>query len=185
MPHAVATGLPPSLAALIAIGAAVVVWFVGFDPFWAVATVMAMGVAAAAFGRFRFEEEAAWDRSQYEVPPGVRRDVATIARSLTACDRLARPSAVRWMRSLLIPEREDRLARSTAVRRMSALLNAELHDRGLDPADRSDDEAVVALFGPDAIAILHPNDGTPVTTAAVESCLDALDRIRTDSQESR
>jgi hypothetical protein len=86
------------------------------------------------------------------------------------------------MRSLLIPEREDRLVGSTAVRRMHALLNAELHERGLNPSDPSDDEAVVALLGPDAIAILHPNEGTPVTTAAIESCLDALERISTDTQ---
>ena len=182
MRHAVATGTPPSLAALIAIGAAVVVWFVGFDPFWAVATVMAMGGVGAAFAHFRFEEEAAWDLSEHEAPLGVRRDVATIAKSLTACDRLARPSAVRWMCSFLISEQEDRLARSTVVRRMRALLNAELHERGLNPSDQRDDEAVVALLGPDAIAILHPNDGKPVTTAAIESCLDALERISTDTQ---
>jgi hypothetical protein len=68
---------------------------------------------------------------------------------------------------------------------MSALLNAELQERGLDASDPSHNEAIVALFGADAIAILRPNDGTPVTMAAIESCLEALERLSTDTQGSR
>jgi hypothetical protein len=188
MARADSTSLPRSRAALIAVAGAGAVWYVGFDPFWAVAAVMAaaaIGAAVANFGSEQRagwevpEEEAAWDLPRYETPPGVRRDVAAITGSLAACDRLARPRAVRRMRALLIPEREDRVASTTAVRRMCALLNAELSDRGLDPGDRSD---VVALLGPDAIAILHPNDGEPVTTAAIERCLDAAERLGTGSQ---
>jgi hypothetical protein len=65
---------------------------------------------------------------------------------------------------------------------MHALLNAELHDRGLDPDDPRYDEAAVALLGPDAIAILYPSDRRPVTTAAIERCLDAVERLGTQSE---
>jgi hypothetical protein len=139
----------------------------------------------AAFFLFRFEEVAVWGRSEREGSPGARHDVATIVRSLTACDSLARPGAARWIRSVLTPEREDRLARSIVLRRMGALLNAELQERGLNASDPSDDGAIVALFGADAIAILRPRDGTPVTMAGIESCLEALERVSTDTQGLR
>ena len=177
MPRAYAKGINRSGAALIAMGGGVIVWFVGFDPLWAVASVIAVGAVGAAVATLRIDENAAWDDPGRGPPPGIRRDVATIAASLAACDRLARPKSVRWMRALLVSDREDRLARSTAMRRMRALLNAELNDRGLDPGDRSGDEAIIALLGPDAIAILHPSDGKPVTAAAIVRCLDAVERL--------
>ena len=181
MARADVTALSRSRAALLAVGGAVFAWYIGFDPLWAVAMVMAMGAVGAAVAKLGSEEDTAWALPEDAPPPGIRRDVAALAGSLAACDRLARPAAVRWMRALLIPEREDRVTRTTAMRRMAALLEAELRARGLDPADRSHDEAVGALLGPDAIAILRPNDGSPVTTASIERCLYAVERLSTET----
>ncbi len=165
-----------------AVGAAVGVWFLGLDPFWAVATVLAVGPAGAAVASVRFEEDAAWEPLGHETPRGIRLAVVMIERSLAACDRLARPTAARRLRAFLIAERDDRLARSTIVRRMRALLVAELNHRGLDPGNRLHDDAIVTLLGPDAVTILQRNDGNPVTTAAIARCLDAVERLGTETR---
>lgn len=182
MPQSDVPGLPRSLIVLLAIGSAVVAWFVGFDPLWSVAIAIAIGTAGAAIVRFRLEDETAWGPPEYDARQGGRGDIVAIAQSLASCDRLARPRVVRWMRSLLISEREDRLARTIAVRRMRALLSAELQDRGIESTDQADDEAIVALLGSDANAILRPYDESPVTTSAIERCLDAIERLSTDNR---
>lgn len=173
-----------ALGAVAAVGAVFVVWFVGFDVFWAVAAVLAVGPVIGVIATLTFDEPAPWEPRARETPRGTRLAVAVSEQSLAACDRLARPTAVRRMRALLIPERDDRLARATIVRQMRALLIVALHDRGLAPADRSDD-AVVALLGLDALTILQPNDSNPVTTAAIARCLDAVERLGTEIQGSR
>jgi hypothetical protein len=173
-----------AVGAAAAVLAAFGVWFVGFDEFWAVATVLAVSAVGALLAKFRLDDDVPWDPPGRETPRGVRLAVALIEGALAACDRLASPTAVRRARAVVITERDDRLARTTVVRRMRELLTAELHHRGLDPADRTDD-AVVALVGPDALTILQPNDSNPVTTAAIARCLDALERLATETQGSR
>ncbi len=167
-----------------AVVAAVAVWFAGFDIFWAIATVLAVGPVAALLASLAFEDDAPWDPPRRETPRGVRLVMATMERSLAACDRLARPMAVRRMQSVLFNERDDRLARLTMLRRMRTLLVTELQARGLNPAKATDEDAVVALLGPDALTILQPHDTNPVTTAAITRCLDAVERLGTDSPKS-
>lgn len=164
-----------------AAGASYGVWFLGLDPLWSVATVLAVVPAAAALTTVRFEEDAAWDPPGQESPRGVRLAVVMIERSLAACDRLARPTAVRRVRAFLIAERDDRLARTTVVRRMRALLVAELQRHGLDTANRVHDHAIVALLGADALTILQPNDDTPVTSAAIARCLDKVEHLANET----
>jgi hypothetical protein len=117
-------------------------------------------------------------------PRSTRLTVATIEHALAACDRLARPRAIRTLQALVYAERDDRLARLTVMRQLRALLIAELydrgHDRGLASADASD-EAVARLLGPTARAILEPHDDHPVSSAAIARCLDAIERFDTNS----
>jgi hypothetical protein len=166
-------------------GAAFGVWFVGLDPLWAIATVLVVGPVAAALATVSADDEAAWQPPVRETPRGTRITVAILEESLLACDRLARPTAVRQLRALAIAERDDLLARSTLMRRLRALLVAELRARGLDAINRSHDNAVVALLGPDAFTILQPNGDHPVTTAALTRCLDAVERLGTEPSRSR
>lgn len=159
------------------------VWFVGFDPLWAIATVLAVVSVGLVFATLKFEDHAGWDRPARETRRGIRLAVPMIEESLSACDRLARPRFTRPISTLLTNEREDRLARGTIVRQMRALLVAELRVRGVDPT-RHSDEAIVALLGPDALAVLQPHDNNPVTSAVIVSCLDAVDRLNIETQPS-
>ncbi len=168
-----------ALGAVAAAASAYGVWFLGFDPFWAVATVIVVGPVAAALATVKLEEEAPWELPASETPRGIRITVAILEQSLAACDRLARPPALRRLRASLIAEREDRVARTTLLRRTRALLLTELQHRGLDPEDNV---VVAKLLGPDALAILQPNDGKPVTPATIERCLDAVERLGTHSK---
>jgi len=168
-----------------AVIAAVAVWFAGFDPFWAIATVLAVGPVGAFLASLAFEDDASWDPPRRETPRGIRLVMATMERSLAACDRLARPPVVQRLQAVLFSERDDRLARATIVRRMRALLVTELQASGLDPAKRTDETAVVALLGPDALTILQPHDANPVTTAAITRCLDAVERLGAESPRSQ
>jgi hypothetical protein len=170
-----------AVGAVIAGASAYGVWFLGFDPFWAVATVLAVAPVVALLATLKLEEEAPWDPSAGETPRGIRITVAILEQSLAACDRLARLPALRRLRALFIPEREDRLARATLVRRTRALLVAELRTRNIDPEDNV---AVMKLLGPDALAILQPQDNAPVTPAAIERCLDAVEQLGTHSKGS-
>lgn len=168
-----------------AVVAAVAVWLAGFDAFWAIATVLAVGPVGAFLASLAFEDDAPWDPPRRETPRGVRLVMATMERSLAACDRLARSTFVRRLQSLLFAERDDRLARGTILRRLRALLVTELQTHGLDPAKATDEDAVVALLGPDALTILQPHDANPVTTAAITRCLDAVERLGTESPRSQ
>lgn len=170
---------------MAAVVAAVAVWFAGFDVFWAIATVLAVGAVGALLATLAFEDDAPWEPPRRETPRGVRLVMATMERSLAACDRLARPTVMRRVQSVLFSERDDRLARLTMLRRMRALLVTELRSRGLDPAKAIDEDAVVALLGPDALTILQPHDANPVTTAALTRCLDAVERLDTKSPRSQ
>lgn len=189
----VQTGRPWSRGAQIAIrvacvaalsaGGAITVWFVGFDWLWAFATVLAVVSVGVVFATVKFEEDAPWHPPGRETPRGIRLSIPMMEESLAACDRLARPAITRPIRVLLTNEREDRLARGTIVRQMRAILVAELRAHGVDPS-RQTDEAVVALLGPDAIAVLQPNDDTPVTSAVITSCLDAVALLATETSSS-
>jgi hypothetical protein len=68
---------------------------------------------------------------------------------------------------------------------MRALLVTELLARGLNAAAQTDEDAVVALLGPDVLTILQPHDANPVTTAAITRCLDAVERLGTESPRSQ
>jgi hypothetical protein len=171
-----------SVAAVVA---AVAVWFAGFDVFWAIATVLAVGPVGALLANLAFEDDAPWDPPRRETPRGVRLEMATMERSLAACDRLARPTIVRRVQSVLFNERDDRLARLTMLRRLRTLLVTELHARGLDPAKATDEDAVIALLGSDALTILQPNDANPVTSAVITRCLAAVERLGTNSPRSQ
>lgn len=185
----VETGAPPFRALRLAITVATVaalsacavvaVWFVGLDWWWAVATVVAFGLAGATFVGLKFEEQPSWDPPGRETPRGVRLAIPTMEESLAACDRLARPAMARRLRGVVIEERDDRLARGTLIRQVRALLMAELLAHGITPEHQTD-EAVVALLGPDALTVLQPNDDTPVTTAVIMNCLDAVERLAPD-----
>lgn len=165
-----------AIVAAVCAGAAFAVWFAGFDASWAIATVLALGAPVAVLATLRVVEHASWDPPAREAPRGIRLVIPTIEESLAACDRLAGSSVTRRIRALLSNERDDRLARATITRRLRALLTAELRVRGIttvhEPAD-----AVAQLLGPDALTVLQPNDDDPVTTAAIASCLDAVERL--------
>lgn len=167
----IAAGLSLLAAATVAI------WFVGFDLYWSVASVLALVPVAALLATIGLEEDATWDPPWSESPRGIRLTVAAIEQSLDACDRLARPTVVRRVHALLHDERNDRLARSAVVRRVRTLLLVELKHRGLDAARRSDEDAILALIGTSAGNILRPNDDNPVTTAAIAECLDVIERL--------
>ncbi len=175
---AVRIAIGVAVGAVMAFGAAFIVWFVGFDALWAMAAVLAVGPVGALLATRRLEDDAPWDPPGRETPRSTRLTVTTIERSLAACDRFARPPAIRRLQALLFAERDDRLARLTVLRRVRASLVAELHDRGVDPGDGSD-EAVALLLGPDARGILQPHVDHPITAAAVERCLDAVWRLGT------
>ena len=183
MARLVMNGSLQSWALRIAVGvsvlavAAAAVWFVGFDLYWSVASVLAVVPVAALLATAGLEEDAPLDPPWREAPRGIRLTVAAIERSLDACDRLARPSAVRHVHAFLHEERDDRLARTTVVRRVRALLVAELSHRGLDAAKRRDDDAILALIGADAHTVLRPNDDNPVTAAAIAESLDVIERL--------
>ena len=173
-----------AVVAALSAGGAIAVWFVGFDWLWAFATVLAVGSVGAVFSTLKFEDDASWHPPGRETPRGIRLSIPMMEESLAACDRLARPAITRPIRVLLTNEREDRLARGTIMRQMRALLLAELRAHGVDPAHQTDSEAVVALLGPDALAVLQPNDDTPVTSAMITSCLDAVERLATETSSS-
>lgn len=166
----------PAGVSLLAVGAAAV-WFVGFDLYWSVASVLAVVPVAALLATAGLEEDAGWEPLWRDAPRGIRLTVAAIERSLDACDRLASPPVVRQVRASLLDERNDRLARTSVVRRVRALLVAELNHRGLDAANRRDDNAILALIGTNAHNILRPNDDNPVTAAAIAESLDVIERL--------
>lgn len=165
-----------AVAAVVSAAAAFVVWVAGLDAAWAAATVMALGPVGMVLATLRFEDDVAWEPPGPEPPRGIRLVVPILEASLAACDRLARPGVARRLRAQLIDEREDRMARAAIVRRLRALLVAELRVRGGAPAHQQD-EALVALVGPDARPVLQPDDEHPVTSAAIARCLDALERL--------
>jgi hypothetical protein len=165
--------------------AAAAVWFVGFDLYWSVASVLAVVPVAALLATAGLEEDAPWDPPWREAPRGIRLTIAAIERSLDACDRLASSAAVRQVRALLHDERNDRLARSTVVRRVRALLVAELNRCGLDAANRSDDDAIRALIGANAHTVLRPNDDNPVTAAAIAESLEVIERLSAQPKGSQ
>lgn len=175
---AVRKAIAVAVVAVMAFGAAFIVWFVGFDPLWAMAAVLAVGPVGALLATRNLEDDPPWDLPGREAPRSTRLTVTTIERSLAACDRLARPPAIRRLQTLLFAERDDRLARLTVLRQLRALLVAELRDRGLDPAVGSN-EALALLLGPDALAILQPHDDHPISAAAIARCLDAVERLGT------
>lgn len=183
MARSVMNGPSQSWALRIAAGvlvlavAAAAVWFLGFDVYWSVASVLAVVPVAALLATAGLEEDTPWDPLWRESPRGIRLTVAAIERSLDACNRLAGPSAVRHVRALLHDERSDRLARSTVVRRVRALLVAELSHRGLDAASRRDESAILALVGTGAHIILRPNEDHPVTATAIAESLDVIERL--------
>lgn len=151
---------------------------------WAVATVLAFGSVVAVLATLKFEEHPPWDLPGRETPRGIHLTFPMLEESLAACDRLARPPVMRRIRSMAVNERNDQLARATMVRQMRALFVAELRVRGVDPAHQPD-EAVVALLGLDALTVLEPNDNNPVTTAAIASCLDAVERLGSETNSSQ
>jgi hypothetical protein len=166
-----------------AFGIGFAVWFAGYDILWSVAAALAVGSVGGAIASLTFDGVGPWDPQLRPTPRATQLTVATIEQSLAACDRLARPSAMRWMYVLLNPERNDQLARSAIVRQMRTLIVAEMHDRGIDPITSPDD--VLALLGPDALAVLEPSTDTPVTSAAISRCLDAMDRLASTNPGSR
>lgn len=164
--------------------AATAVWFVGFDLYWSVASVLALVPVAALLATAGLEEDVPWDPPWREAPRGIRLTVAAIERSLDACDRLASPAPARQVQAFLHDERNDRLARTAVARRVRALLVAELKQRGLDAANRRDDNAILALIGANAHYILRPNDDNPVTAAAIAESLDVIERLRAQPKGS-
>ncbi len=183
-PRARSSRMRVVIGVALAVCAAAGVWFLGLDPVWAVATVVAIASVGALLATLRFEEDVPWEPPVGEPARGVRLVAATLETSLAACDRLARPAAWRRMRAFLIAEREDRLARTTTVRRMRAILVGALHRRGLDPANRSHDVAILALLGTDAVTILQPTEDNPVTSASIARCLDTIERLDNQTQGS-
>jgi hypothetical protein len=171
------------VGAAAAFGVGIAVWYAGFDALWSVATTLAVGAVGGVIATLTFEGAAPWDPQLRPTPRATQLTVATIEQSLAACDRLARPSSMRWMHVLLNPERNDQLARSAIVRQLRTLIVAEMHDRGIDSAASPDD--VRALLGPDAHAVLEANTDTPVTSAAIARCLDAMDRLANTNPGSR
>lgn len=168
--------------AALAIG--FVVWFVGFDVWWAAAaTLVVIPVVVATAIALSVDESISWEAPARATPRGMRLTVAALEQSLAACDRLGGPAPMRRIGALLVSERDDRLARSTVVRQMRALLIAELHDRGIAASEPFDE--AVASFGDDARAVLQSHEDHPVTAAAIARCLDAIERNATTTPGSR
>lgn len=177
---AVRIAIGVAVVAVMALGAAFINWFVGFDALWAMTVVLAVVPVGALIVTRKLEDHAPWDAPARETPRSTRLTVTMIEQSLAACDRLARPPAIRRLQALLFSERDDRLARLAVLRQLRTILMAELHD----PADRSD-EAVALLFGPDAPGILQPHADHPITAAGVARCLDAVWRLGTTDKDYR
>lgn len=173
--RAARVALRVAVGAAAAVGAGGLVWFAGFDMWWAATATLAAGSLGAAIASLTFDEPTPWDPPLRATPRATRLTVAMIEQSLAACDRLARPTAGRWLRAMLTSDRDDHLARAAVMRQLRALLAAELDDRGIDPAASPGD--ALALLGPEALAVLQPRDGHPVTSAAIARCLDAIDRV--------
>ena len=142
-----ATGVTASRILATVVGAAAsacFVWFLGFDPFWSAATVMAVGTVAMALRRIELTDEATWTPPAPETPRGPQLMVATLARSLAATDRLAQPTVVRRLRALLVADRDDYRARAMVERRLRALrptpdlapLTSDLVEQSLDVLER-------------------------------------------------
>ncbi|MGV3710592.1 MAG: hypothetical protein ACO1Q7_17305 [Gemmatimonas sp.] len=159
-----------------AIFGAFVVWFAGFDYWWSVAAVFALGSVGAFLAMLTFEEQGSWSQPTRNPPRGVGLTLPMMEESLAACDRLARPLYMRHVHAVLTNERDDRLARGTLLRKLRALLGAELRACGVTPAKQTD-EAVIELLGVNALAVLQPSDDTPVTSAVIARCLDAVERL--------
>ena len=64
-------------------------------------------------------------------------------------------------------------------------MTAELNHRGLDAANRRDDDAILALIGDDAHSILRPNDDNPVTATAIAEGLDVIERLSAQPKGSQ
>lgn len=166
-----------AIGAILFAGASVGVWFLGFDGFWAVATLLVITPVVAVLATLALEEEQKWEQPVRETPRGVRITLAILSDSLAACDRLARPALMRRIRALIVAERDDRLSRSMLMRRMRKLLVEELH-RGLDSADH---DSIDTLRDRDVTAILEPDESNPASAATIERCLDAIERNVTNS----
>jgi hypothetical protein len=154
---------------------AFVVWMLGFDAWWAVAAAIVLCAVCAAVAAMGAPPYSAWAAAPARPPRGTRLAASRIEQALAACDRLSQTSPIRWLRALLVPERDDRQARLQLLRQVRALLVAELRDRGIDATSSPD--AVRQLLGADALAVLTPHDDTPISTATIDRCLDAIARI--------
>ncbi|MDF1503225.1 hypothetical protein [Roseisolibacter sp. H3M3-2] len=187
-PRALRVAIGVAVAALAAAAATFAVWAVGLDAAWAVTTVVALGAVGAVLATLHVEEDVAWEAPAHDPPRGIRIAVPVLEASFAACDRLARPGVLRGLRAPVIDEREDRLARAALVRQLRALLAAELRARGgaHDGARAArPDDALLALFGPDARPVLQPDDAHPLTSAAIARCLDAVERLAAEPPPSR
>ena len=153
------------------------VWMLGFDAWWAVAAAIALCSVCAAVAALGAPPYGAWTATTARPPRGTRLAASRIEQALAACDRLSQPSPIRSLRALLVPERDDRQARLQLLRQVRALLVAALRARGVDAATSPD--AVRQLLGPDALAVLTPHDDTPISTATIDRCLDAVAGIAT------
>lgn len=172
------------VAVAVAAITALFVWFLGYDWLWSAAGALTLCSVGVIVFSLKFDDQTAWEPHAREAPRGVRLALPMMEESLAACDRLARPPITRHIRVMLTNDRDDRLAQGTLLRQMRALLVAELRVRGIDPA-KSPEESVTALLGRDALAVLQPNDDTPVTTVVIANCLDAVDRLTADSLPSQ
>lgn len=152
------------------------VWFLGFDPLWALTGALAVGSVGAAISLVGLDDPVPWDAPSRKTPRSTRLSVALIERSLAACDRLESPVFLRHVQRLAHAEREDRQSRLVIVRRMRALIIAELRRRGLDATSSAPSHAL-SMLGSDAVTILESHDGDGVSTAVVTRCLDALERL--------
>ncbi len=181
MTRAGSTGLMIGVAATLSV--AFIVWFAGFEVMWACAAALAIGPAGGLIVSLAFDDMPPWGRPARETPRGSRLTVANIEQSLAACDRLARPSAFQWMGAMLSRERDDRMSRLALVRQMRALMVAELYARGLDASEPYED--AVAMFGADARAMLEPHPNSPVSSATIARCLDAIERLASTTPISK
>lgn len=158
-------------------GTGFVVWFVGFDPLWSVAIAAILLAVGSTVAGSSYDCESMWPNQAPKALRGTRLATATLEQSLLACDRLARPKAVRLVRALVINEREDQLARAQVVRQLRALLAADVRSHGFDPAQQF--EQIAARFGPETASMLQLRNQDPVTTAAIERCLKAIEQAAT------
>lgn len=159
---------------VVALVAGYLVWIAGLDAWWAATTVLVLLPVAALFAISTFSEPLLWPEPVREPPRGIRLTVTTIEQSLAACDRLARPPILRRLRELSVAERDDKQARAI-VRQMRALLIVALRDRGLDAS--RDVEQIAATLGTDALTILQPDQGEPITSAMITRTLSAIERL--------